>query len=238
MILHTTVLGRGEALVFLHTGLQTGATDYLYQIDYFKDSYNIILPDLRGHGHSTTNNLSNFFEESALDLAETLNHLKIDTAHIAGCSLGALVGLFFAKRYPEKVKSLTLSGILSERPSNWSELHKEDVKSQSELLQNDSAVEYFDNIHEADWRKSLALAKDENWYPFQETKDLDGIASPVLYMVGEGNSAETKGALSYPSMKEDIHVCIIPFASHLVHSDQPELYSKILEEFLTRVDHE
>ena len=61
MILHTTVLGRGEALVFLHTGLQTGATDYLYQIDYFKDSYNIILPDLRGHGHSTTNNLSNFF---------------------------------------------------------------------------------------------------------------------------------------------------------------------------------
>ena len=238
MILHTTVLGSGEPLVFLHTGLQTGETDYLYQRDFFKSSYKVILPDLRGHGHSTNNNLSNFFEDSALDLVETLDHLEIDTAHIAGCSLGALVGLVFAKRYPKKIRSLTLSGILSEKPSNWSELHKEDVKSQSELLQNDSAVEYFDSIHEADWRKSLALAKDENWYPFQETKDLDGIASPVLYVVGEGNSAETKGALTYPSMQKNVHVSIIPFASHLVHSDQPELYSKILEKFLTSVDHD
>ena len=238
MILHTTVLGNGEPLVFLHTGLQTGATDFLYQRDYFKGSYKVILPDLRGHGFSPNTDLSNFFEDSAHDLVETLNQLEADAIHIVGCSLGALVGLVFAKRFPEKVRSLTLSGILSERPSNWSELHKEDVKSQSELLRNDSAVEYFDSIHKADWRNSLALAKDENWYPFQETKDLDGISSPVLYMVGEGNRTETKGALTYPSMQKNVHVSIIPFASHLVHSDQPELYSKILEKFLTSVDHD
>lgn len=61
------------------------------------------------------------------------------------------------------------------------------------------------------------------------------MTSPVLYMVGEGNKIETKGALLYPAMKEDVHVCIIPFAAHLVHDEQPEIYTKVLERFLQEV---
>ena len=71
MILHTEVLGDGEPLVFLHTGLQTGKTDFEYQRDYFRNSYKVILPDLRGHGKSITNDITNFFEDSAIDLEET-----------------------------------------------------------------------------------------------------------------------------------------------------------------------
>lgn len=36
MILHTEVIGMGEPVIFLHTGLQTGNTDYEYQSEYFK----------------------------------------------------------------------------------------------------------------------------------------------------------------------------------------------------------
>ncbi|WP_369903297.1 alpha/beta fold hydrolase [Bacillus manliponensis] len=75
MILHTEVLGDGEPIVFLHTGLQTGLTDFEYQREYFKGKYKIILPDLRGHGNSVENDFTNFFEDSALDIAETLNNL-------------------------------------------------------------------------------------------------------------------------------------------------------------------
>lgn len=78
------------------------------------------------------------------------------------------------------------------------------------------------------------MAKDDNWYPFEVTKDLEGITSPVLFIVGEGNKDETKGALFYPSIKDDVHVSIIPFASHLVHFEQPEIYTKILEEFINK----
>ena len=49
LILHTEIIGEGEPLVFLHTGLQTGMTDFNYQREYFKNKYKVILPDLRGH---------------------------------------------------------------------------------------------------------------------------------------------------------------------------------------------
>ncbi|WP_409295869.1 alpha/beta fold hydrolase [Peribacillus sp. SCS-26] len=235
LILHTEILGNGEPLLFLHTGLQRGMTDFQFQREYFKDRYQIILPDLRGHGQSVHDDFSAFFEDSAQDLSETLSHLGVDSAHIAGCSLGALAGLFFAKRFPSKVKSLTLSGILSEQPDNWLDMQKEDIAHQAQLLKNEEAIRYFDALHKSDWRQFLELAKNDDWYPFEVTKDLEGITSPVLIMVGEGNKAETKGTLFYPSIKEDVHVSIIPFASHLVHSQQPEIYTKILEAFLNKV---
>lgn len=84
--------------------------------------------------------------------------------------------------------------------------------------------------------QALEVAKDENWYPFEETRDLNGINSPILYIVGEGMKAEVKGALLYHSMKDDIHVSIIPFASHLVHSEQPGIYTEILEGFIHEVN--
>ncbi|MGP4108546.1 alpha/beta fold hydrolase [Virgibacillus sp. L01] len=236
MILHTDVFGDGEPIVFLHTGLQTGLIDFEYQKEYFKDKFKIILPDLRGHGKSIENNFTNFFDDSASDVAETLNDLGVESAHIVGCSLGALVSLCFAKKYPNKVRSLTISGVLAEKPDNWLEMHKQDAEHQAQLLLDDAMVNYFDNLHSSDWKQFLYMAKDEDWYPFQQTKDFNGIESPVLYMVGEGNKGETNSAILYQIMKEDVHVSIIPFASHLVHSEQPELYTKILEMFLHDTD--
>ncbi|WP_211653482.1 alpha/beta fold hydrolase [Planococcus alpniumensis] len=232
MILHTEEVGAGEPIVFLHTGLQTGLTDFVYQREFFKEYFRVILPDLRGHGKSINNDLANFFEDAARDLFDTLEKKEMDSVHIVGASLGALVGLFFAKRFPGKVKSLTLSGITPGKPENWSQMHKEDVEVQTQLLQNDEAVSYFDQLHAAAWKQFLYMARNDEWYPFEETKDLAGIHSPILLIAGEGNPNETTGALSYRSMHHNVHVAIIPFASHLVHIEQPKLYSEVLNLFL------
>ena len=236
LILYTEVLGSGEPIVFLHTGLQTGLLDFVYQREYFKNNFKVILPDLRGHGKSIENDFSNFFEDSAKDLLETLEHLEVKSAHIVGCSLGALVGLYFAKMYPHKAKSLCISGVLPVKPENWLELHNENVEGQTQLLHHEETVKYFDSIHMSDWKQFLYMGRNEEWYPFEETKDLDTITCPVLYMVGEGNKDETKGAIVYPLTKENVHVSIIPFAGHLIHSDQHEIYTKVLELFLSKVD--
>ncbi len=232
MILHSVEVGTGEPIVFLHTGLQTGMTDFEYQREFFKDSYRVVLPDLRGHGQSINNDLSNFFEDAAGDLLDTLKKKEMSSIHIVGASLGALVGLFFAKRFPEKVKSLTLSGITPGKPENWNQMHKEDVAVQTQLLQNEEAIHHFDQLHAADWKQFLYMARNDEWYPFEETKDLAGIRSPILLIVGEGNPNETTGAISYRSMHENVHVSIIPFASHLVHMEQPKLFSEVLKLFL------
>ncbi|WP_026859846.1 alpha/beta fold hydrolase [Jeotgalicoccus psychrophilus] len=236
MILHTEVSGTGEALIFLHTGLQTGKTELDLQKEYFDKKYEVILTDLRGHGKSVTNDYSDYFENTAKDLAETLDNLDIKSAHIVGCSLGALAGLIFAKTYPEKVTSLTLSGIMSEKPADWESLNQKDKESTAEILSNPEAEEYFNSIHKGDWKKLLKTTEKSDWYPFDQTADLSMLDFPVLYIVGENNPRETAGALSYPKMNKNIHVSIIPFAGHTVHLDQSEIYNKTLEMFLNKYE--
>lgn len=232
MLLHTEKFGTGEPIIFLHTGLQTSLTDFEYQRDYFKTAYQVILPDLRGHGKSISTDISNFFVDAANDLADTLEKQEIAAAHIVGASLGALVGIFFAKKFPAKVKSLTISGVTAGKPENWQEMHQEDLAFQSQLMENEQAVAYFDELHKSDWRQFLYMGRNEEWYPFQETEDLSDIHLPILFIVGEANPNETKGALSYPATNANVHVAIIPFASHLVHTEQAELYTKMLELFI------
>ncbi|WP_078380659.1 alpha/beta fold hydrolase [Sutcliffiella halmapala] len=234
MILHTSIFGNGEAIVFLHTGLQTGLTDFEYQREYFKQYNKVILPDLRGHGQSKTEKLDNFFEDSVLDLVDTLNSLDVPTAHIVGCSLGGMIGLMFAKRFPERVKSLTISGVIPEKPEDWEVIQGKEAEKLAGLLQNEELGKYFDSVHYSNWREMLQLTLESDWYPFHETKDVTAIKVPVLFLVGEGKKHEVIGAITYPKANENIHVSVIPFASHLVHAEQPQLYTNILEVFLKK----
>ncbi|CAN7280666.1 alpha/beta fold hydrolase [Rossellomorea sp. LjRoot5] len=235
MILHTEVYGEGEPIVFLHTGLQTGTTDFEKQREVLQKSMKVIVPDLRGHGKSVSDDFSNYFEDVADDLRETLDYLQVDQLHIVGCSLGGLVGLRFAKKYPDRLRSLTLSGITSDKPDNWADMHAQDVQFQRELLENSEFTSQLDLQHESDWRQFIYMARDEDWYPFEYTSDLDNISAPILFMVGEGNPAEVETAAKYRNIHSQIHVCVIPFASHLVHVENPNLYTNVLLEFLSEV---
>lgn len=232
MILHTNITGNGESIVFLHTGLQTGVTDFIYQREYFGNNYQVISPDLRGHGQSKTNNIQNFFEDSAKDIFETFDHLNLGAVHLVGCSLGALVAIKFAQMFPRRIITLSISGITPVKPENWLELHEQDVKGQAELLKSIEIGGYFDQLHTSDWRQFIYLAKEENWYPFEDVATITGFNFPVLFMVGENKANETIGASILPNGNKNIHIAIIPFAGHLVHTDQPQIYSKILETFL------
>lgn len=236
MILHTEQSGSGEPIVFLHTGLQTGLTDFTTQREHFQDNFNVIAPDLRGHGQTVSDDLANYFHDSATDLHETLLHLNIEAAHIVGCSLGALVGLVFAKKCPTQVLSLTLSGITPKKPENWAEIIAEDMAHQARMLKNEEVTSYFDQVHTGDWRKTLDISQVSDWYPFDETGDLSMLKMPVLYLVGEGHAHEKSGTLIYPETNENIHVAIIPFASHNVHLEQPEIYTQIVETFIKKTN--
>jgi len=63
--------------------------------------------------------------------ASFLGALGIEQAHVAGLSLGAATGCGFAAKYPERVKSLSLSQLLgrrsdpsSDRGAGWQTMAK------------------------------------------------------------------------------------------------------------------
>ncbi|MBM7683645.1 hypothetical protein JOD43_003825 [Pullulanibacillus pueri] len=51
------------------------------------------------------------------------------------------------------MRSLTLSGITAKRTSAWSELQEKDINNQQKLLENEEVVNYFNSLHDTDWRK-------------------------------------------------------------------------------------
>lgn len=228
MLLHVEMSGQGEAIVFLHTGLNTGASDFRYHQDYFSDRYKIMAPDLRGHGKSSVEDYSNFFEESAKDLAETLTHYEIGSAHIVGASLGAIVAIKFATMFPHLVKTLTVSGVIIEEP-------KEGIKENYDhLLQNEQAIAYFDRLHDSNWRELIKMAQNEDWYPYEDTRKIVELEVPVLFIVGEGLPHEVKGVLKAKEMNGKINVAVVPFSGHLIHAEQPSVHAKFVEVLLEK----
>jgi len=102
------VRGEGEPIVFLN-GIMATTTSWSKQVDYFvNNGFKVILHDFRGQGRSGKPRMKYSMDMHVEDLRKLLNHLNIDAAHVLGISYGGKVGLMFALKYPEAVKSLIL----------------------------------------------------------------------------------------------------------------------------------
>ncbi|TXR88780.1 alpha/beta hydrolase [Bacillus sp. SH7-1] len=233
MILYTHISGEGEPIVLLHSGGMTGLVEYEEQVAFFREqNYQVIRPDLRGHGKSG-GALENYFLRSVRDLHNTLEHLQIDRCHIAGVSLGGLVALLFAKKYPEKVRTLTLSGIFPLKRENWEESQEYEARDHQQLMENEEFVTYMNQIHEkSDWKALLESWQVKDWYPFDETGDVASLQVPTLCIAGGDSEDEVTAATTFKQLNDNIHIAVIPFAGHLVHNDQPGIYSNIMSNFL------
>ena len=236
MILHTTITGEGEPLVLIHSGGMTGLTEYEEQTEFFSSrNYKVIRPDLRGHGKSK-GSIKNYFSHFAKDINDTLNSLNIEQCHIAGVSLGGVAALLFTKEYPNKVNSLSFSGIFPIEPDNWAELTRLEAENYEQLFSNTEAVSFLNEIHgENDWKLLLRSFNEDAFYPFDETGDVSNIKNPTLCIVGEKENQEVSAALTYKKLNPKINISILPFAGHLVHRDQPDLYSQTLHTFLKNI---
>jgi 2-hydroxy-6-oxonona-2,4-dienedioate hydrolase len=98
--------GQGEPLILLH-GLFGTMSNYTYIVNHFKASYNVIVPLLPLYEldifHTTVNGLASHVQK----FIEAQNY---DNIHLLGNSLGGHVGLVYALKHPEKIKSLILTG--------------------------------------------------------------------------------------------------------------------------------
>lgn len=99
--------GKGTPLVLLHG----------YPLDHhlwdevtprLEDPFDLILPDLRGFGESSTVDSFYAMEDFALDIAGLLDQLGIRKAAVVGHSMGGYVALAFARLFPERTRGLGL----------------------------------------------------------------------------------------------------------------------------------
>ena len=103
-------------VTFVH-GAGGSSSIWFKQIRDFKNQYNVLLLDLRGHGQSKAGLKTAFknkytFSSLSNDILEVLNHLKIEKSHFIGISLGTILIRQLAEMHPTRVQSMILGGAI------------------------------------------------------------------------------------------------------------------------------
>ena len=106
--------GSGETVILLH-GF-SGSAEGLYLRPGTFDAlvragYRVVALDQRGHGNSEKPHDPDAYGMAMVeDLRRLIEHLNVDTVHLAGYSMGAKVAATFLATYPDRVRSIVLGG--------------------------------------------------------------------------------------------------------------------------------
>jgi pimeloyl-ACP methyl ester carboxylesterase len=107
MEMYYELRGEGEPLVLLHGFTGSGADWGLVFKDPPKE-YQLVIPDLRGHGRSPNPSMTFTFRQSALDVFALLDQLEIDRFRAIGLSGGGNALLPMAAQQPTRVEAMVL----------------------------------------------------------------------------------------------------------------------------------
>ena len=124
--------GNGTPLVLLH-GFPLDHHLWDEIVPLLKDSFDLIIPDLRGFGESETIDTPYTMEDYASDITGLLDHLGIQKAAVVGHSMGGYVALAFARTYPERVSGLAL--VSSQAPADPPERKEGRYKSAADVAE-------------------------------------------------------------------------------------------------------
>ncbi len=110
-----------EWVIFLH-GIGGDNRTFSLQLKAFKPHFNLLLPDLRGHGESNRMTEPPAGKYSLNVIAEDvfflMEHLHIEKAHFVGGSFGATLIRIMQEIHPEKFKKVVAAGgVLRLKPS-------------------------------------------------------------------------------------------------------------------------
>jgi pimeloyl-ACP methyl ester carboxylesterase len=104
-----------EWVVFVH-GAGGSSSIWFKQIRDFRQHFNVLLVDLRGHGNSAKplQPVEPYtFVDVSREVIDVLDHLEIESAHFIGISLGTIIIRTVGEIAPERVQSLIMGGAVT-----------------------------------------------------------------------------------------------------------------------------
>jgi pimeloyl-ACP methyl ester carboxylesterase len=102
------VYGEGEPIVLLHGAFYTIGMNWGQLIPELSKTRKVIAIELQGHGHTPFSDRKLDFPTLASDVDGVMNYLKIDSADVAGYSMGGSVAYQLAIQSPERVRKLVI----------------------------------------------------------------------------------------------------------------------------------
>jgi len=240
-------------ITFIH-GAGGSSSIWFNQVRFFKNYFNVLLIDLRGHGRSAASpeGTQYTFDKIIEDLIEVLDHNKINKSHFVGISLGSILIQKMLFKYQSRVEKIGLGGAIL------------NLNFQSRVLM------FFGNLTQSilpfiwiytffayvimpyrNHRKSRALFIREakklsqnefkRWYkltkkilPLLEKIRSYKVKTPVLYIMGKEDYMFLPFVKEMVQAHESSSLITLSDSGHVVNIDQPEQFNNNLLTFLLK----
>src|SRR4051794_722361 len=105
------VRGDGPPLVIMHGAATTAGYTFGRQLPAIAGTFQVFMPDARGHGNTRWDVARGFRAEWLVDDLEAfVDVVGLATFHLVGYSMGGMTALGFAARRPGRLRTLGVAG--------------------------------------------------------------------------------------------------------------------------------
>lgn len=240
-------VGSGTTLIFVHDGILSHKV-WDNQFLFFSKNHRVVRYDRRGYGLSSD---AKGEYSNMNDLLSLFTQLNIDSACLIACSSGGALAIDFTLEYPEKVEALVLVGAIvrgfsytnhfRKRGGHLPQKFKDDLEKRLYYVSEDPYIIYSENTGAKE--RAIELVKNNPKIIYNRPKyiqhdvpafrRLNEIKVLTLIVVGEYDLPDVHahaGVINagiYASQR-----IIISNAGHLAPFEQPNIFNKIVLNFL------
>jgi 3-oxoadipate enol-lactonase len=256
--LHYEATGRrGAPPVLLIQGLGADKHGWTLQRVALARRYRTVALDNRGAGRSDKPHGGYTLEQMSDDAIAVLDHAGVESAHVVGASMGGAIAQLLTLRYPDRVRSLTLTCTACrnhdwrrELLAGWAET----ARTHGMAAMTNEAARWvigprsFRRLWPAiGWMGPLAFTRPAHAFAAQcdailahedaSAADLSEIRVPTLVVVGNQDILTPRGdSEELAELIPTAELVVISGAAHGVMVEHASTYNRVLMAFLERAE--
>lgn len=254
-----TTLGGGPSVILLHP-TPVDHRFWMPVAEILAGKYRVIVPDLRGHGQSEPGEGAITVEKLAADTGRLLDHLQLNQALLAGCSIGGYTLFEIWRTMPARVEAFAFccskaqADTEPQRAKRTETIAKLEERGTADFIENNLAT-LIGSAARRRWPEKIAEAREM----------MQAIPAENIVAVQQGLAARPDSVVTARTMR--VPCCVIaggedpgstpadmrllaeqirnggygaeyneiPDAGHFAPFEQPELVARILRRFFDSV---
>jgi pimeloyl-ACP methyl ester carboxylesterase len=187
------IYGEGRPLVLLHGAFYTIDMNWGQLMPELSKNRKVIAIEMQGHGHTPYSERELSITTLANDVEKVMDYLKIDSADVAGYSMGGSVAYQFAVQSPKRLRKLVIISS-TYKTNGWLPIVNGGFKDfKPEFFDNTPIKAGYDAVapDKTKWRSFLAQMFAFAKVPFNVgDSNISKIASPVLIISGDNDGTD------------------------------------------------